>query len=65
MVVLPVGRKANWSQTSIGSRAGRSYRLTSFSVRRHKIGVTEIGRKSLSVLGWGTFGIGVTSDASH
>jgi len=51
---------------SSGWRAGRNQRLTtSFSAKRHRIGVTDIGRKLLNDFGMGTLGIGETMEASH
>jgi hypothetical protein len=66
VVVLPVGRKANWSHKSNGLRASRNQRLTTyFSASRQIIGVTDIGRNSLITFGCVTLGIGVTADVNH
>mgnify|MGYP003529967008 CR=1 FL=1 len=64
--VLPVGRKANWSDMSNGFIAGRSQRLTTnFSASRQIMGVMDIGQKSLIVFGLCTLGTGVTIDVNH
>jgi len=46
-IVLPVGLKANLSETVVGSKAGNNHLLTTnFSARRYRIGVTEMGLNS-------------------
>jgi len=66
IVVLSVGRKDYWSQLSDGLMDCRNQRLTiSFSASRLFMWVTDMGRKSLMVLGCGTWGTGVTIDVSH
>jgi len=45
LVVLPVGLKANWSEMTSGSVAGKSHFLTTnFSASRERMGVSEMGR---------------------
>jgi len=62
-VVLPVGRKANWSSMVLDRMAGYNHLLTmTFSAIREIIGVTEMGRKSPKEAGLVTLGTGVSSN---
>ena len=58
-VVLPVGRKANWSLMVLGGMVGYNHLLTMiFSAMRGIICVTEMGRKSSSEAEVATLGRG-------
>ena len=57
-----MGLNANWSLSKDLGKAGRRNLLTiKCSKSRDRIGVTEIGRKSLNSVGGLTLGIGVTT----
>jgi hypothetical protein len=65
-VVLPVGRNANWSLIRLLGIVGRKNFLTnSFSKILDKIGVTEIGLRSLYDDGGLALGTGVTMESFH
>ena len=63
-VVEPVGLNANWSlnklEWSLCIRTGyKNLVMINFSRSRHRIDVTEMGRKSAHTFGWLDFGTGV------
>jgi len=61
-VVLPVGRKANWSLMVSDGMAGFNHLLTTiFSAMRDRIDATEIGQKSPKYVGLATCGTGVSN----